>query len=120
VIVIILAVAANTMAMSVRERTGEYAVFKTLGFGGFYLAVMILGESMTITAIGGIIGMLLTYPAADAFGEAVGDFIPVFIVSGDTLLLEAAAIIVVGVAAAIIPIWRTVKVPIAAGLGRVG
>ncbi|MDP3284453.1 MAG: ABC transporter permease, partial [Desulfobacterales bacterium] len=70
VIVIILAVVANTMAMSVRERMNEYAVFKTLGFGGFYLSILILGESLLITAIGCAIGIIVTFPAADAFARA--------------------------------------------------
>ena len=57
VIVIIMAVVANTMAMSVRERMGEYAVFKTLGFGGGYIAGLILGESLVITILGGLLGI---------------------------------------------------------------
>jgi len=61
VIVIIMAVAANSMSMSVRERLGEYAVFKTLGFGGTYLATMILGESLLIAVLGGAGGVLLTF-----------------------------------------------------------
>src|SRR5678816_1610369 len=43
VIVIILAVMANTMAMSARERTAEYATLKALGFGPGFLAALILG-----------------------------------------------------------------------------
>ncbi len=53
VIVIIMAVAANSMSMSVRERLGEYAVFKTLGFGGTYLGTIILGESLLVAVLGG-------------------------------------------------------------------
>ena len=52
VIVIIMAVVANTMAMTTRERIGEYAVLKTLGFGGGHLIGLILGESVVITLIG--------------------------------------------------------------------
>ena len=45
VIAIILAVVANTMAMTARERIGEYAIFKTLGFSGWRIAGLIFGES---------------------------------------------------------------------------
>jgi len=120
VIVIILAVVANTMAMSVRERMNEYAVFKTLGFGGFYLSILILGESLLITAIGCAIGIIVTFPAADAFARAVGDFFPIFNISSRTIYLDMLAALIVGVVAAVFPIWRAVTVPIASGLGRVG
>jgi len=120
VIVIILAVVANTMAMSVRERMNEYAVFKTLGFGGFYLSILILGESLLITAIGCAIGIIVTFPAADAFARAVGDFFPIFNISSQTIYLDMLAALIVGVVAAVFPIWRAVSVPIASGLGRVG
>jgi len=120
VIVIILAVVANTMAMSVRERMNEYAVFKTLGFGGFYLSILILGESLLITAIGCAIGIIVTFPAADAFARAVGDFFPIFNISSRTIYFDMIAALIVGVVAAVFPIWRAVSVPIARGLGRVG
>ena len=48
VIVIIMAVVANTMAMTARERIGEYAVFKTLGFSWWHIAGMIFGESCSL------------------------------------------------------------------------
>ena len=52
IIVIIMAVVANTMAMTARERIGEYAVFKTLGFGGWFIAGLIFGESLFISLAG--------------------------------------------------------------------
>jgi putative ABC transport system permease protein len=120
IIVIIMAVVANTMAMSVRERMGEYAVFKTLGFGRGYLAGLILGESLTLTTLGGLIGIGITFPAASAFARAVGQFFPVFRVSTQTVLMDLAAAAIVGVVAAVIPVWRIVQVRIADGLGRIG
>ena len=120
IIVIIMAVVANTMAMSVRERMGEYAVFKTLGFGRGYLAGLILGESFTLTSLGGLLGIGVTFPIASAFARAVGQFFPVFHVSTETILMDVAAAVIVGVVAAVIPIWRVVQVRIADGLGRIG
>jgi putative ABC transport system permease protein len=120
IIVIIMAVVANTMAMSVRERMGEYAVFKALGFGRGYLAGLILGESFTLTSLGGLLGIGVTFPTASAFARAVGQFFPVFHVSTETILMDVAAAVIVGVVAAVIPIWRVVQVRIADGLGRIG
>ncbi len=120
VIIIIMAVMANTMAMSARERIGEYAVFKTLGFGGMYIAVLIFGESLFISAAGCIIGTILTFPAAKAFGNEMSQFFPIFIVSVNTIYLDAAASVVIGVTAAIIPTYRAVSIRIADGLRRIG
>ncbi len=120
IIVIIMAVVANTMAMSVRERMGEFAVFKTLGFGWGYFVGLILGESLTLTVIGGLLGIAVTFPTASAFGQAVGQFFPIFHVSTETIVMDMAAAALVGIVAAIIPIWRVVQVRIADGLGRIG
>lgn len=120
VIVIIMAVAANSMSMSVRERLGEYAVFKTLGFGGTYLATMILGESLLIAVLGGTGGVLLTFPAAKAFLSYLGDYFPVFEVTKQTVIFQGLAGLAVGMAAAILPTWRAVRVPIIQALGRIG
>jgi putative ABC transport system permease protein len=120
IIVIIMAVVANTMAMSVRERLGEYVVFKTLGFHGPYLAGMILGESLFITGLGGILGILLTFPAAEGFRRAVGTWFPVFRVEPETIYLGIAATLIVGVIAAVLPVWRVTTVRIAEGLRRIG
>ncbi len=119
VIGIILVVVANTMVMSVRERAGEYAVFKTLGFGSFYLAGLVLGESLLISGLGGAAGLVLTFPAAKTFAAAVGNWFPVFKVEALTVYLGVAAAMVVGMVSAVIPIWRVVTVRVVEGLGRI-
>lgn len=120
VIIIILAVVANTMNMTSRERIGEYAIFKTLGFGGWRIAGLIFGESLVISGMGCAAGIMLTFPAAKAFGNAMGAFFPVFNVELDTLLLSMAASAVVGVLSAVIPTYRAIKIPIADGLRSIG
>jgi putative ABC transport system permease protein len=119
VIVIIMAVAANTMAMSARERTGEYVVFKTLGFGSYHLAGLIFGESFVITLTGGALGILATFPAAKAFGDAMSTFLPVFFVSPGTVYLDVLASVIVATSAAIIPAVRVIHIGIAEGLRKV-
>ena len=64
VIVIVMAVMANAMAMSARERITEYATLKALGFRSGFLSLLVFGESMVISGFGGLLGMLLTPPAA--------------------------------------------------------
>jgi putative ABC transport system permease protein len=58
VVFTILLVAGNTMAMSVRERTGEVAVLKTLGFRQRSILYLLVGESVAIALLGGILGAL--------------------------------------------------------------
>ena len=120
VIVIILAVVANTMAMTARERIGEYAVLKTLGFRGRHLAGLIFGESLLITFMGCTSGVLLTFPVAHAFGRAMGQYFPTFIVTRETVVMDIAASLLVGVLAAIVPTVRAIQVRIADGLRRIG
>ena len=120
IIVIIIAVAANTMAMTARERLGEYAIFKTLGYRGVRIAVMIIGESMLIALIGGICGMALTFPIARSFGKILGTFFPVFKVPEEIFLMDLAAVLIVGISAAVVPTWRATRIRIAEGLRRIG
>jgi putative ABC transport system permease protein len=120
VILIILAVVANTMAMAVRERMKEFSVLKTLGFGAGHIALLIFGESLLLSALGGGLGMLLTFPAAQAFSKAVGQFFPVFRVTGETMAMAGGAILAVGVAAALFPTVTAVRVRIVEGLRRLG
>lgn len=120
VIIIIMAVVANTMAMTARERIGEYAIFKSMGFQGYHIAGMILGESLLITISGGLIGIMLTFPVARTFGEVMGQFFPIFQVQRTTLYLDLAFCLLVGVIAGLFPVWRAVRIKIADGLRRVG
>ncbi len=120
VIVIILAVMANTMAMTARERLSEYATLKALGFGPAFVATLIFGESLMICAIGAALGILLTFPLANWFGDAMGTLLPVFEVSRETLQLQVLCAIVVGIISAIMPSYRATSVKIVDGLRSIG
>jgi putative ABC transport system permease protein len=120
IIVILLAVVANTMAMTTRERIGEYSVFKTLGYSGFQITLIIMGETLVITGAGALLGIALTYPAAYGFKQALKQFFPIFIVSPMTVVFDLAVAAAVGVAASIIPARQAVTIRIAEGLRRIG
>ena len=120
VIVIIMAVMANTMAMTARERYSEYATLKALGFSNGFVAMLIFAESIAIAVAGGLLGIALTLPLAEAFGGAMGALFPVFLVSQQTLLLQFGAALIVGVVAAAVPAWRAAQVRIVDGLRAVG
>ena len=120
VIFIILAVMANTMAMTTRERMGEYATLKALGFGPRFLSALIFGESLAIALIAGGIGIALTFPIADRFGKEMGTLFPVFNISSTTLWLQAVCALVVGICAALLPARNAANVPIVEGLRSIG
>ena len=120
VIVIIMAVMANTMAMSARERVAEYATLKTLGFRPAFIALLIVGESAAICALGGGLAILAMPYAAGAFKALAGTYFPVFEVSALTLALQALCAAVVAVAAAIVPALRAARIRIVEGLRAIG
>lgn len=120
IIIIIMAVVANTMAMTARERIGEYAIFKTLGFGGFPIAGLIFGESLFITMMGSAVGIFLTFPVADIFSKELSAYFPIFNIETETIYLDVAASILVALVAALFPTWRAIRIRIADGLRRIG
>jgi putative ABC transport system permease protein len=120
VIGVILIILANTMAMSARERRGEYAVLKTMGFQPRHLTTLIMGESLLLALGGGLLGILLTFPAVKLFQMALAQYFRIFPLTRTTLVLGLGVALVVGFLAAIAPAWRAARVGIAEALGRVG
>ena len=116
IILIIMAVMANTMTMTARERYSEYATMKAIGFSGGFITLLIFGESIGITLAGGLLGIALTHPIADWFGSQMGTLFPVFLISGETIAMQFGAAVVIGVVAAMIPAWRAAHVRIVDGL----
>ncbi len=121
IIGIIMLVLGNTMIMSARERTREYAVFKTLGFTKGHLFGLILGESLLISALGAGTGLLLTYPFVSGIAAFMPKgFFPYFFVTPSTFILGASAALVVGLAASIFPLQRAFRTRIVDGLRFIG
>jgi putative ABC transport system permease protein len=120
VIAIIMAVMANTMAMTARERHGEYATLKALGFGNGFVASLIFGESIGIALLGGLLGIALTFPAAEAFASTIGSILAGFRVSQETIAMQALAALVIGIVAAAIPAWHAARLRVVDGLRAIG
>jgi putative ABC transport system permease protein len=119
VIVIIMAVMANTMAMTARERLAEYATLKALGFRPGFVRLLVYGESIAIAVLGGLLGIALTFPAAEAFGQELSNLFPIFYVQSSTVATQLAATLIVGVVAAAIPARHGARVNIVEGLRSV-
>ncbi|MBM4275009.1 MAG: ABC transporter permease [Deltaproteobacteria bacterium] len=120
VIGVILMVLANTMAMGARERMKEYAVMKAMGFRPRFLSGVILGESMVLAVLGGLLGLALTIPAIWAFPTAVLQYFGIFQVTLETLALGLGVSLTVGLLAAVLPAWRAARVGIAEAMTKVG
>ena len=120
VIVIIMAVMANTMAMTARERYGEYATFKALGFSNGFVVMLIVAESLGIALLGGLLGVAFTFPMADVFASSVGSILTGFRVSETTIGLQVGAAFVIGLVAAAVPAWNAARIRIVDGLRAIG
>jgi putative ABC transport system permease protein len=121
IIGIIMLVLGNTMIMSARERTNEYAVLKTIGFSGGRLTALIAGESLIISIFGAALGLVLTFPVVELFSLMVPkSWFPIFYIEPVTIVLSGASALLVGVLAAVMPIQKAVRTSIVDGLRFVG
>jgi putative ABC transport system permease protein len=119
VILIIMAVAANTMAMTARERLPEYATLKALGFKPVTVAAMIMSEALLLALVGAGIGILLTTPVVRGFHAATVSMFAKMPLVPQTFYLQAACALAVGVVAGIVPAIRAARVKIVDGLRHV-
>jgi putative ABC transport system permease protein len=98
----LLLVTGNTMAMAVRERTGELAVLKTVGFSDSFVLALVLAESLTIAAVGGVLGIALA-KAFTATGDPTNGLLPGFYMPPAGMLAGLAVTLAVGLLAGLIP-----------------
>jgi putative ABC transport system permease protein len=119
VVFAILMVSANAMMMSARERTGEIAVLKTIGFSDLTLFGLFLVEAGIIAFTGAILGLggaTLLYRASNF--NAAG-FLPGFEVTGRTLLLGSGVAVLLMLASGLGPAVRAARLPVVQALRRV-
>jgi putative ABC transport system permease protein len=111
-----LLVAGNTMAQAVRERTGELAVLKTLGFTDRKVLGLVLAESLAIAVLGG--GLGLAVGAALVRGLDVGQFLPAFYLRGEDVAAGVSLVALIGIAAGILPALQAMRLEVVAALRR--
>jgi putative ABC transport system permease protein len=119
VVFAILLVAANTMAMSSRERVPEIAVFKTLGFGDGFIFSIVLAEAFFITMLGAALGLgfaLLLFNLGDF--SAMG-FIPGLAVAGRTVAFALGIAAALALASGIFPARRAARLNVIEALRHV-
>ena len=106
VIVIIMLVMANTMVMTSKERMWEYATMRSLGFDRNFLNKVIFFESLFLSGIGGLTGIVLTFPAATLFRSYTGTLFPVFEISLATISTQICFLLLIGLVASLFPAWK--------------
>jgi putative ABC transport system permease protein len=115
----ILLVAGNTMAQSVRERTSELAVLKTLGFTNRQVLGLVLAESLLLALLAGGLGLFLAWAIIGAAGDPTHGFLPIFFIPAGGLALGVAFAILLGLATGAIPAVQAMRLRIVDALRRV-
>jgi putative ABC transport system permease protein len=113
----ILLVAANTMAQSVRERTNELAVLKTLGFGNGLILSLVLIESFAIALVGGGVGLGLAW-LFTLGGDPTGGLFPDFYIPGSSISLGIVFALGLGFVAGLMPAVQAMRLQIVDALRR--
>jgi len=119
VVFAILLVSANTMAMSIRERTREVAVLKTLGFTRGTVLSLFVGEAVALALIGGIGGSLVAYLLGMVAAKA-GGFAGALHVKVATMTVAWVAAAFMGFLSALVPSYTASRLGIVDGLRHIG
>jgi putative ABC transport system permease protein len=117
VILFILFVAGNAMAQSIRERTNELAILKTLGFNDRKVLTMVLVESSLVALLGGAVGLGLAWLII-AQGDPTGGFLPVFYFPPRDLALGVGLVLMLGLFSGMIPALQAGRLKIVDALRR--
>ncbi|MBZ5722477.1 MAG: ABC transporter permease [Acidobacteriia bacterium] len=122
VVFAILLVSANTMAMSIRERTREVAVLKTLGFTQGRVLGLFVSEAVIVALAGGVIGTLVAAGLIRLASRAPGleIFLAGMRVTGPTMAVALLVAATVGVVSAFIPAYHASRCNIVEGLRHIG
>jgi len=119
VVISTLFVAGNTMAMSVRERTTEIAVMRTLGFPSGTIFMLIAGEGLLMSILGGLVGVGLAWLVVNPGVLPTGGFIPEIGLSTSNMITGLGLSVLIGVLAGLIPATMAARLKIVDALRRV-
>lgn len=115
----LLLVTGNTMAISVRERIGEMAVLKAIGYSDRTILFFVLAEAVIISLVGGLFGLALAVLAVPVLGHALAGMLPQLILSPQILSLGLLTAIIVGIVGGILPGVGAARMRVVTALRRV-
>jgi putative ABC transport system permease protein len=122
VVAAIVLIAANTAAMSVRERIGEVAVLKTIGFRRRTVFVLLLSEGVLIAIVGGVIGAVPAYLILNAGNSSWSPFLGplgMFIMPISVMIQGLFLALLVGFLSGIIPARGAAQLNVATALRQI-
>ena len=108
----LLLLTGNTMAQAVRERIPELAVLKTIGFSNRSVLWLVLGESILLVVLGGMIGLGLAALLVPIVTAATGGMIPLPGILAQTWLIGLLLMVAIGVIVGLLPAVRAMKLNI--------
>ena len=115
----LLLVTGNTMAISMRERTGELAVLKAIGFSDRFVLFIVLAESLLIALIGGLLGLGLAVLVIPVVGAKLSGYLPPLLLSATLLGLGLLFAVFVGVVSGLLPGIMAMRLRVVNALRRV-
>ena len=115
----LLLVTGNTMAIAVRERTPELAVLKAIGFSDRSVFVFVLGESLAISLIGGLVGLFLAVLAVPVLSKALSGMLPRLFLSPTLLAFGLGTALTVGIVSGALPGVAAMRMRVVNALRRV-
>jgi len=115
----LMLVTGNTMAISVRERTGELAVLKAIGFSDVFVLLFVLAESLVIAFIGGVLGLGLAMLAIPVVGASLNGLLPPLLLSVSVLSFGLGFAVFVGAASGLLPGIGAMRLRVVDALRRV-
>jgi putative ABC transport system permease protein len=124
ILAIMTLILGNTIAMGVRERTGEYGVLRAIGFLPGHIALWVIAESLVMGVLGGLLGTLAAWPFINVFvarliEEYMASFFPYFGLMPTHMALGMGLSALLGAAAAAIPAWRASQLQVVEAVRRV-
>jgi putative ABC transport system permease protein len=125
ILLIMVLILGNTVAMGVRERTHEYGVLRAIGFLPKHLGAFVLGESVAVSAVGGVVGVVASYVIVEQgigrfLEENMGGFFPFFRIAPATIVWALILACILGLVAAALPAYNAAKLKVVDSLRQVG
>lgn len=114
----LLLVTGNTMAIAVRERVGELAVLKAVGYSDRFVLWLVLAESLLVSAVGGLLGVALI-KLFTLGGDPTHGFLPYFYLPLKSMGTGIGVALVVGIVAGFLPAFSAMRLRVVDALRRV-
>ncbi|NOT42397.1 MAG: FtsX-like permease family protein [Alphaproteobacteria bacterium] len=114
----ILLIVGNTMMLTVRERTNEIAVMKTIGFTSQRIFGLVIGESLLLTVIGGALGLLVAWLLSFALQNATGGAFGPMTFTPGIAIWSVVLMAMLGLLTGLIPALRAMRINVVTALGR--